>query len=269
MADTRAEADELYRRTLEGDQEARSEFVLIMMPMLKNVVRRAGFNENREDMLHEAVLAFLGVVDKKYPEVAHAILAGRSAARGRMIRCRRLNRSVLHFPSTPTEDKLLYKLHGFMRDNPDMPLSDIAKRFGVTEQHLGRFIGASRPASTSLAYGYIRGGDAASDDISIETRLIDETPSPEDRLIERSCVNFVRQILPMALSRIPKHHALQRDIIIQRLLADEPVQQRAIADQYGRSHQSVSQTEQRLVDRIRTVVIAAAMNQGATVQSFV
>lgn len=91
--------------------------------------------------------------------------------------------------------------------------------------------------------------------------LVDEAPSPEAQTAAHEEETMRRQFLSQALAALPER---ERQIIVKRQLAEQPMTLEELGTAYGISRERVRQLEARALERLKKTIAGLAAQTGST-----
>lgn len=251
---TAEEESELARRWQEeGDERAGRELVVHNLRFVVKVAYQyRGYRMRLSDLVQEGNLGLMKAVERFDPGrgnrlITYAIWWIRAYIQAHILRAW----SVVRFGTTRAQRRLLFGLSKARREirhlsegDPERELDLLADRLGTTRKEVSDTIRRISNRDVTL--------DAPAGDNDerspLVARLEAEDPYPDEDLdrerIRRHVATRLEEILPGLNER-------EQFILERRLMSDEPMLLREIAEVFGVSRERVRQVESALKDKLR------------------
>jgi RNA polymerase sigma-32 factor len=114
---------------------------------------------------------------------------------------------------------------------------------------------AARDASLNAKVSY------EDDGIEFQDTLVDEGPSPEEKVAVHQELGYRRSLLKKALAALPER---DRRIFVERQLSEEPATLEELGQEYGISRERVRQLEARAFTKVQKAIQVAMREAGGT-----
>jgi RNA polymerase sigma-32 factor len=179
--------------------------------------------------------------------------------------------SLVKIGTTAAQKKLFFNLRRLKGEinaidggalNPDQ-VSDIAERLGVREDEVSSMEG--RLSGDQSLNAPLRGGDMG-DEGGGEWQdwLEDESPTPEEQVVQEDETNSRRAILIQAMSGLNER---EREILMARRLTDPPETLEVLSQRHDVSRERIRQIEARAFEKLKAAMSSAvAAEDGVTIE---
>jgi RNA polymerase sigma-32 factor len=179
--------------------------------------------------------------------------------------------SLVKIGTTAAQKKLFFNLRRLKGEinaidggalNPDQ-VSDIAERLGVREDEVSSMEG--RLSGDQSLNAPLRGGDMG-DEGGGEWQdwLEDESPTPEEQVVQEDETNSRRAILMQAMSGLNER---EREILMARRLTDPPETLEVLSQRHDVSRERIRQIEARAFEKLKAAMSSAvAAEDGVTIE---
>ena len=232
------EKDELFRRILEGDQEAREQYIKGNLRLVLSVIQRfSSSNENVDDLFQIGCIGLIKAIDNfditqnvRFSTYAVPMILGEVRRYLRDNNSIRVSRSL-----RDTAYKAIYAKEGLMRKNAKEPtLMEIANEIGISKEEITYALDAIQSPVSLYEPIYTDGGDP----LYVMDQISDKKNLEE---------NWVEEIsLREAMDRLPKR---ERHIIDLRFF--EGKTQTEVAEEIHISQAQVSRLEKNALKSMR------------------
>jgi RNA polymerase sigma-32 factor len=255
---SRSEERDLLLRLRRGDEEAATKLVTSHLRFVLHIARRyRSQGHSLADLIQEGTVGLMEAVKRFNPErnvrlSTYSMWWIRAAIQDYVIR----SRSLVRMGTTAAQRSLFLNLRRAMAQRLDgeRVSEDIsrwfASRFDMSVSDVVAFARRIARPDQSLDTP-IAESTAVSSATSPLERLIDDRPTPEDRLLAANERRLWRRNLIAALKSLPPRELL---IIKRRFLAERAPSRRALAAELGLSKERVRQLEVRALGRMKTLL---------------
>ena len=176
------------------------------------------------------------------------------------------SRSLVKMGTTAAQKKLFFNLSRLKtelkvyenRDLRPSVVSEISERLDVPESDVIQMNDRLSSFDWSLN-ATVSGGEWG----EFQDLLVDESPDPEDRVVEADQMAKRRALLGEAMAGLS---AREQHILRERKLTEEPQTLKKLSEQYGISRERVRQIEARAIERLRGEMLAAVEKAKADVR---
>ena len=235
---TNEEKEELFKRILDGDMDAREQYIKGNLRLVLSVIQRfSGSNENVDDLFQIGCIGLIKAIDNfditqnvRFSTYAVPMILGEVRRYMRDNNSIRVSRSL-----RDTAYKAIYAREGLTRKNSREPtLTEIAEEVGVSKEEITYALDAIQSPVSLYEPIYTDGGDPlyVMDQIS-DKKILEE--------------NWVEEIsLREAMNRLPKR---ERHIIDMRFF--EGKTQTEVAEEIHISQAQVSRLEKNALKAMR------------------
>ena len=235
---TNEEKDALFQRILEGDEEAREQYIKGNLRLVLSVIQRfSGSNENVDDLFQIGCIGLIKAIDNfditqnvRFSTYAVPMILGEVRRYLRDNNSIRVSRSL-----RDTAYKAIYAREGLTRKNSREPtLMEIAQEIGVSKEDITYALDAIQSPVSLYEPIYTDGGDP----LYVMDQIKDKNSSEE---------NWVEEIsLREAMNRLPHR---ERHIIDLRFF--EGKTQTEVAEEIHISQAQVSRLEKNALKTMR------------------
>ena len=235
---TTEEKDELFKRILEGDRQAREEYIKGNLRLVLSVIQRfSGNNENVDDLFQIGCIGLIKAIDNfditqnvKFSTYAVPMIMGEIRRYMRDNNSIRVSRSI-----RDTAYKAIYAKEHLMKKNMKEPtIMEIAEEIGLSKEEVTYAMDAIQSPVSLYEPVYTDGGDP----LCVMDQISDKKHREE---------NWVEHIaLNEAMNRLP---ARERHIIDMRFFDGKT--QTEVAEEIGISQAQVSRLEKSALKSMR------------------
>ena len=235
---TTEEKDELFKRILEGDREAREEYIKGNLRLVLSVIQRfSGNNENVDDLFQIGCIGLIKAIDNfditqnvKFSTYAVPMIMGEIRRYMRDNNSIRVSRSI-----RDTAYKAIYAKEHLMKKNMKEPtIMEIAEEIGLSKEEITYAMDAIQSPVSLYEPVYTDGGDP----LCVMDQISDKKHREE---------NWVEHIaLNEAMKRLPER---ERHIIDMRFFDGKT--QTEVAEEIGISQAQVSRLEKSALKSMR------------------
>lgn len=235
---TTEEKDELFKRILKGDREAREEYIKGNLRLVLSVIQRfSGNNENVDDLFQIGCIGLIKAIDNfditqnvKFSTYAVPMIMGEIRRYMRDNNSIRVSRSI-----RDTAYKAIYAKEHLMKKNMKEPtIMEIADEIGLSKEEITYAMDAIQSPVSLYEPVYTDGGDP----LCVMDQISDKKHREE---------NWVEHIaLNEAMNRLP---ARERHIIDMRFFDGKT--QTEVAEEIGISQAQVSRLEKSALKSMR------------------
>ena len=235
---TTEEKDELFKRILEGDRQAREEYIKGNLRLVLSVIQRfSGNNENVDDLFQIGCIGLIKAIDNfditqnvKFSTYAVPMIMGEIRRYMRDNNSIRVSRSI-----RDTAYKAIYAKEHLMKKNMKEPtIMEIAEEIGLSKEEITYAMDAIQSPVSLYEPVYTDGGDP----LCVMDQISDKKHREE---------NWVEHIaLNEAMNRLP---ARERHIIDMRFFDGKT--QTEVAEEIGISQAQVSRLEKSALKSMR------------------
>ncbi len=243
----------------EGDEQALDKLVGSHLRLVIRIARdNGGYGLPIGDLIGEGNVGLLQAADRF--DVERGVRFATYAAwwiRAMIREYALYSRSLVKMGTTAAQKKLFFNLSRLktefkIYDNGELKPSAvkrISERLGVPEGDVIQMNDRLSAGDWSLNSSV---GDGDADEF--QDLLVDDSPNPEDRVVEADQMAKRRALLGEAMAGLS---ARERHILRERKLSDEPQTLERLSEQYGISRERVRQIEARAIERLREKMLAA------------
>ena len=238
---TTEEKEELFQRILQGDRQAREDYIKGNLRLVLSVIQRfAGGNEHVDDLFQIGCIGLIKAIDNfdvtqnvKFSTYAVPMILGEIRRYMRDNNSIRVSRSI-----RDTAYKAIYTKEHLMKRNMKEPtLMEIADELGISAEEITYAMDAIQSPVSLYEPVYTDGGDP----LCIMDQISDKKNREE---------NWIEQIsLNEAMKRLPER---ERHIIDMRFFDGKT--QTEVADEIGISQAQVSRLEKNALKYMRKYV---------------
>ena len=235
---TTEEKDELFKRILEGDRQAREKYIKGNLRLVLSVIQRfSGNNENVDDLFQIGCIGLIKAIDNfditqnvKFSTYAVPMIMGEIRRYMRDNNSIRVSRSI-----RDTAYKAIYAKEHLMKKNMKEPtIMEIAEEIGLSKEEVTYAMDAIQSPVSLYEPVYTDGGDP----LCVMDQISDKKHREE---------NWVEHIaLNEAMNRLP---ARERHIIDMRFFDGKT--QTEVAEEIGISQAQVSRLEKSALKSMR------------------
>ena len=235
---TTEEKDELFKRILEGDREAREEYIKGNLRLVLSVIQRfSGNNENVDDLFQIGCIGLIKAIDNfditqnvKFSTYAVPMIMGEIRRYMRDNNSIRVSRSI-----RDTAYKAIYAKEHLMKKNMKEPtIMEIADEIGLSKEEITYAMDAIQSPVSLYEPVYTDGGDP----LCVMDQISDKKHR-EENWIEHIALNE-------AMKRLPER---ERHIIDMRFFDGKT--QTEVAEEIGISQAQVSRLEKSALKSMR------------------
>ncbi len=242
-----------------GDKQALDELVGSHLRLVIKIARdNRGYGLPISDLIGEGNVGLLKAADRFDPERGVRFATYAAWWVRAMIREYALySRSLVKMGTTAAQKKLFFNLSRLKtelkvyenRDLRPSVVSEISERLDVPESDVIQMNDRLSSSDWSLN-ATVSGGEWG----EFQDLLVDESPDPEDRVVEADHMAKRRALLGEAMAGLS---AREQHILRERKLTEEPQTLEKLSEQYGISRERVRQIEARAIERLRGKMLAA------------
>jgi RNA polymerase sigma-32 factor len=242
-----------------GDKQALDELVGSHLRLVIKIARdNRGYGLPISDLIGEGNVGLLKAADRFDPERGVRFATYAAWWVRAMIREYALySRSLVKMGTTAAQKKLFFNLSRLKtelkvyenRDLRPSVVSEISERLDVSESDVIQMNDRLSSSDWSLN-ATVSGGEWG----EFQDLLVDESPDPEDRVVEADQMAKRRALLGEAMVGLS---AREQHILRERKLTEEPQTLEKLSEQYGISRERVRQIEARAIERLRGKMLAA------------
>ncbi|HEX9769647.1 MAG TPA: RNA polymerase factor sigma-32 [Kiloniellales bacterium] len=242
-----------------GDEKALDKLVGSHLRLVIRIARdNSGYGLPIGDLIGEGNVGLLHAADRFDPERGVRFATYAAWWIRAMIREYALySRSLVKMGTTAAQKKLFFNLSRLktefkIYDNGELKPSvvrRISERLGVPEVDVIQMNNRLATSDWSL--------NASVNDEEwgeFQDLLVDESPDPEDRVVEADQMAKRHALLGEAMAGLS---AREQHILRERKLSDDPQTLEQLSEQYGISRERVRQIEARAIERLREKMLAA------------
>ena len=235
---TTEEKEELFKKILDGDKQAREDYIKGNLRLVLSVIQRfAGSNENVDDLFQIGCIGLIKAIDNfdisqnvKFSTYAVPMILGEVRRYLRDNNSIRVSRSL-----RDTAYKAIYARESLMKKNMKEPtIMEIAEEVGLSKEEITYAMDAIQSPVSLYEPVYTDGGDS----LCVMDQISDKKNREE---------NWIEQIsLSEAMKRLPER---ERHIIDMRFFDGKT--QTEVAEEIGISQAQVSRLEKNALKTMR------------------